>query len=264
MEVLGKILKIYDKVDRSETFSLREFVLHVPNPRDSRYDNYIRFQLNNERTSLIDEYKEGEEVLVSFDLSGREWTSPEGDVRYISSLVAWKLQRAGSGSNVNTAQAYDIKQVYGRLHKKLDVRQITPTFSVHEFVMALQSPNSQYEDYVLFQLVGRNTGLIDQYNVGDMIHVVFDLQGRKYVGKDSVERYYNSYNAFRIDREQPQAQQPAAQPIPQQAPQPAPQPATAAEQQIVGAAAQPSAPQQPADNAFLSSEDSASTDDLPF
>jgi single-stranded DNA-binding protein len=259
MELLGKIEKIYDKVSRSETFTLREFILHVPNPRDSRYDNHIRFQLNNDRTSLIDEFHEGDEVLVSFDLSGREWTSPEGDVRYIGSIVAWRIDRAGSGSAVNTSGAYSNKEVYGRLHKKMDIRQVTPTFSVHEFVVAVQQPSSQYEDFLLFQTVGRNVNLIDQYNEGDPIHVVFDIQGRKSVGRDGVERYFNSFNAYRIDRNQPQMQQPVA--AQQQMSQPSVPPVTPTEQQIVGAAPAQSA----ASNPFVSNTgQDGNEDDLPF
>ncbi len=261
MELLGKIEKIYDEVRRSETFTLREFILHVPNPRDSRYDNHVKFQLNNDRTSMINEFHEGDEVLVSFDLSGREWTSPEGEVRYIGSIVAWRIERAGSGSTVNTSGAYNNKEVYGRLHKKFDLRQVTPTFSVHEFVVAVQQPTSQYEDFLLFQTIGRNVTLIDSFNEGDPIHVVFDVQGRKYAGRDGVDRYYNSFNAFRIDRNQPQPQQQAVAPQPMQ--QPVAPPVTPTEQQIVGAA--PGAGAPAGNNPFIAQTDNGdSVDDLPF
>jgi hypothetical protein len=33
-------------------------------------------------------------VEVSFNLRGREWTSPTGDVKYFNTLEAWRIETA--------------------------------------------------------------------------------------------------------------------------------------------------------------------------
>ncbi|GIT73591.1 MAG: hypothetical protein Ct9H300mP28_34050 [Pseudomonadota bacterium] len=50
------------------------------------------FSLSWCRTAaIVDSFQEGQEVEVHFELRGREWTSPQGQVKYFNSLQAWKL-----------------------------------------------------------------------------------------------------------------------------------------------------------------------------
>ncbi|GIT71336.1 MAG: hypothetical protein Ct9H300mP28_11500 [Pseudomonadota bacterium] len=45
-----------------------------------------------DRCELLDSFQEGQEVEVHFKFKGgREWTSPQGQVKYFNSLQAWKL-----------------------------------------------------------------------------------------------------------------------------------------------------------------------------
>ena len=41
------------------------------------------------------EFSAGEEVKITFNLRGREWTSPKGEVRYFNSLDIWKIELVG-------------------------------------------------------------------------------------------------------------------------------------------------------------------------
>jgi hypothetical protein len=41
---------------------------------------------------MLDNYKEGERIKVSFDLRGREWNG-----KYLTNLNAWRIERAGEG-----------------------------------------------------------------------------------------------------------------------------------------------------------------------
>jgi hypothetical protein len=74
---------------RSEKFSTRQFVVKI---MDDKYEQLISFELVNDRTDLIDAFGVGEEITVSFNLKGREWTSPQGEVKYFNTLEAWKVQ----------------------------------------------------------------------------------------------------------------------------------------------------------------------------
>jgi hypothetical protein len=47
---------------------------------------------------LLDGYQVGGEISVNFNLRGREWTSPQGDVRYFNSLEVWRLEAAAAAA----------------------------------------------------------------------------------------------------------------------------------------------------------------------
>jgi len=42
----------------------------------------------------VDEFKQGDEVRIEFSLRGREWRSPQGELKYFNSLDVWKLESA--------------------------------------------------------------------------------------------------------------------------------------------------------------------------
>ena len=89
MEIKGIIKKISETVQISDRFRKREFVVEYSNNPD--YPQPIQFELVQDRCELLDEFQEGQKVEVHFDLRGREWTSPQGQVKYFNSLQAWKL-----------------------------------------------------------------------------------------------------------------------------------------------------------------------------
>ena len=74
----------------SEKFKKREFVV---TDNSGQYPQDILFQLTQDKTSLLDSVNEGEEITVNFFLRGREWTSPQGEVRYFNSLDVWKIDK---------------------------------------------------------------------------------------------------------------------------------------------------------------------------
>jgi hypothetical protein len=85
----GKIEKIFDTEEKSATFSAREFVIEVT---DGQYPQMVKFQLVQDKVTLVDEYAEGDEVEVEFDLRGREWNG-----KYFTNLQAWRISRTGDG-----------------------------------------------------------------------------------------------------------------------------------------------------------------------
>ena len=93
----GKIEKIFDTESKSATFTAREFVIEVA---DGQYPQMVKFQLVQDKCSLIDDYREGEQIEVDFDLRGREWNG-----KYFTNLQAWKITRAGEGSGESGGQA---------------------------------------------------------------------------------------------------------------------------------------------------------------
>jgi hypothetical protein len=88
-KLTGTIKAIKDTVQVSEKFAKREFVI---NDASSMYPQDISFQSTQDKVSMLDGYKEGDNVEVSFNLRGREWTSPQGEVKYFNTLEAWRIE----------------------------------------------------------------------------------------------------------------------------------------------------------------------------
>ena len=89
MEIKATIKKISETVQISERFRKREFVVEYASNPD--YPQPLQFEMVQDRCELLDSFQEGQQVEISFDLRGREWTNPEGQVKYFNSLQAWKL-----------------------------------------------------------------------------------------------------------------------------------------------------------------------------
>lgn len=84
-EIEGKLHKVFETEQKTNSFQAREFVIETS---DGGYSNYIKFQLTQERCNLIDEYQENEQIKVFFDLRGREWQG-----KYFTNLNAWRLAK---------------------------------------------------------------------------------------------------------------------------------------------------------------------------
>lgn len=84
-ETEGILHKVFDTENKTQTFQTREFVIK----QDGNYPQFIKFQLTQDRCDLISNFKEGDNLKVSFDLRGREWNE-----RYFTNLNAWRIETA--------------------------------------------------------------------------------------------------------------------------------------------------------------------------
>jgi hypothetical protein len=92
-KLTGVIKVIKDEVQVSEKFKKREFVV---TDSSGMYPQDILFELAKDKCDIINAFMEGQEVEVSFNLRGREWVSPTGEVRYFNTLDAWRIENVGS------------------------------------------------------------------------------------------------------------------------------------------------------------------------
>lgn len=92
-KLTGKVKLIKETVQVTEKFAKRELVI---SDTSSMYPQDILFELAQDNVSKADLFKEGDDVEVSFNLRGREWTSPQGEVKYFNTLDAWRIERANS------------------------------------------------------------------------------------------------------------------------------------------------------------------------
>ena len=77
----------------SDKFAKREFVLKTE--ASSQYPQFVTMQLTQDKCAMLDQFIEGQELKVSFNLRGREWNGPDG-VRYFNTLEAWRIESVGT------------------------------------------------------------------------------------------------------------------------------------------------------------------------
>ena len=100
MEIKGKIkvLKLDQKV--SENYTKSEMVLVT----DEQYPQSILIEFGGKNSDIAHPYKVGESVTVSINLRGREWVSPQNEVKYFNSIHGWKIARDVANIQVQGAQ----------------------------------------------------------------------------------------------------------------------------------------------------------------
>jgi single-stranded DNA-binding protein len=99
LEVTGKLLVKYDTQQVSEKFKKREFVMELAEEiNGNTYTNFAKMQLVQAKCEILDKYREGDMIKVSFNLKGNKWER-DGKVNYITNLDAWRIESATAGSN---------------------------------------------------------------------------------------------------------------------------------------------------------------------
>ncbi len=92
-EISGKIIQIGDVQQISEKFKKREFVIEtekVVNPT-LVFTDFVKFQILQDRVSLIDNFNQGDMIKVNFDIRGNKWEK-NGETMYFTNLEAWKVE----------------------------------------------------------------------------------------------------------------------------------------------------------------------------
>ncbi len=89
MEIEGKVKLIGDvQTFGSNGFRKRELVVTT----DEQYPQHIMVEFVQDKTDLLNSYKVGQDVKVSINLRGREWTNPQGEVKYFNSIQGWRIE----------------------------------------------------------------------------------------------------------------------------------------------------------------------------
>jgi hypothetical protein len=95
MEVTGKIKKIDEtKTFGSNGFRKREMVLTT----DEQYPQFLLIEFVQDKCDLLNNFSVGEDVRVSINLRGREWQSPQGEIKYFNSIQGWRLEKLQAGA----------------------------------------------------------------------------------------------------------------------------------------------------------------------
>ncbi len=92
-ELAGKLIEKFDVIQVSDTFRKREFVIEKTENQGGReFIDQIKFQLTQDRCSLLDNYNLQDELRVSFNVRGRRWVK-DNNVSYFTNLEAWRIEK---------------------------------------------------------------------------------------------------------------------------------------------------------------------------
>ena len=86
----GTIKAVKDTAQVTDSFKKREIVVTV---KDGDYDQHVQLELIQDDVDKANGLNVGQTVNVSFNIRGREWTSPQGEVKYFNTLNAWKIEK---------------------------------------------------------------------------------------------------------------------------------------------------------------------------
>lgn len=92
MELEGRIKLVGQTQAVSSSFSKRELVITT----EENYPQHILVEFAQDKCSILDSYKVGELVKVGINLRGREWQSPQGEVKYFNSIQGWRIERVNA------------------------------------------------------------------------------------------------------------------------------------------------------------------------
>jgi hypothetical protein len=89
--------------------------------------------------------------------------------------------------------------IRGKVVEIFPLQQVRETFKKREFVIEYRE-NSQYAEFIKFEMVQEKCELLNEYATGDDVEVQFNLKGRVWTNPQGEKVYFNSLQAWRIDK----------------------------------------------------------------
>ena len=98
MEIQGKIKLIEEVQEISPTFKKRELILTT----DEQYPQTLSVEFIQDKTDLLNNFEENQNVKVGINLRGREWENPETkELKYFNSIQGWRIDLLDSSPRVS-------------------------------------------------------------------------------------------------------------------------------------------------------------------
>jgi hypothetical protein len=98
MDITGKIKLINEtKEYGSNGFRKRELVVTT----EEQYPQDLLVEFIQDKCDILNSYNIGDSVKVDINLRGREWQSPQGEIKYFNSIQGWRIEKLSLESNPN-------------------------------------------------------------------------------------------------------------------------------------------------------------------
>ena len=89
MELQGRVKLIGEtQTFGANGFRKRELVLTT----EEQYPQHIMVEFVQDKTELLNNFNVGQQVKININLRGREWTNPQGEVKYFNSIQGWRIE----------------------------------------------------------------------------------------------------------------------------------------------------------------------------
>lgn len=103
MEIQGRIKTIFATETVGQNgFQKRDLVITT----DGQYPQDIIIQFQQDNCAVLDRFQVGQIVKIHFNLQGREWTNPKGEVKYFNTVVGWKIELIQTTNVAQHTQQY--------------------------------------------------------------------------------------------------------------------------------------------------------------
>ena len=89
--------------------------------------------------------------------------------------------------------------IQAKLIEKFQTQRVSDTFQKREFVVE-HAENPQYPEFIKFELIQANCEQLEKFNIGEEINISFNLKGRKWTDKNGQVVYFNSLQAWRLEK----------------------------------------------------------------
>ena len=76
-KIQGTVIRRDNIKNVTDKLRKRTFIVHVPNSKDSKYDEYFEITGMNQRADLIENIRVGYTVDVEFFVTGKKWIKKE-------------------------------------------------------------------------------------------------------------------------------------------------------------------------------------------
>ena len=91
-EYTGVVEKVLPTQSFASGVSKRDVVMTDDVGTETKWPNHIAFTFKKEAASVLDTIREGQRAKIRFAIDGREWTNPQGQVKYFTDLTGLKLE----------------------------------------------------------------------------------------------------------------------------------------------------------------------------
>lgn len=102
MELQGKVHHLGEEQQVTASYNKRELVIKT----DEQYPQFILIEFGQGKCNeYLDKLNANDEVKVHINIGGREWTNPQGEVKYFNSIKGWKVEKLSSEPQAPATQS---------------------------------------------------------------------------------------------------------------------------------------------------------------
>jgi Domain of unknown function (DUF3127) len=107
-ELEGTLKEIFQARTFGKGFTKRDFVVTTSKGPDDRYPQHIKLSVVKDKCPVLDRFKPGQRIKVSFDVRGSEYQG-----KYFTELQAWKIETTGKAGNERPSDNEEPPPSYG-------------------------------------------------------------------------------------------------------------------------------------------------------